>query len=81
MTAVFKERDKMEKIFKEALEAVKSGKDVILASVIAASGSTPRGEGAKMLVYPDGSTKGTGNLNPLRISEMHHWKNLRRQKA
>mgnify|MGYP000002255130 FL=1 len=59
MTAVFKERDKMEKIFKEALEAVKSGKDVILASVIAASGSTPRGEGAKMLVYPDGSTKGT----------------------
>lgn len=26
MTAVFKERDKMEKIFKEALEAVKAAK-------------------------------------------------------
>ncbi|MCL2281651.1 MAG: XdhC/CoxI family protein [Dehalococcoidia bacterium] len=36
-----------------------AGEDVVLCTVIVASGSTPRGEGAKMLVKVDGSIIGT----------------------
>ena len=49
----------MEKLFRSALDAVKNGNDVMLAAVIAASGSTPRGAGAKMLIFSDGRTEGT----------------------
>ncbi len=49
----------MEKIFKSIYETLLKGQDVMLASIISSSGSTPRGQGAKMLVFEDGSTEGT----------------------
>jgi len=49
----------MKKILTAIQQYLKDGKDVVLASVIAADGSTPRGTGAKMVVLADGSTSGT----------------------
>ncbi|NCB29982.1 MAG: XdhC/CoxI family protein, partial [Clostridia bacterium] len=49
----------METLFRSVRDALKAGKDLVLCSIIASSGSTPRGSGAKMAVFADGSTKGT----------------------
>jgi len=49
----------MKKLFSDIYEAVKVGEDIALVSVIADSGSTPRGAGAKMVVHKDGDTLGT----------------------
>lgn len=42
-----------------AAQCVADGKPAVLATVIAADGSTPRQAGAKMVVFPDGHTVGT----------------------
>lgn len=49
----------MEDIFKILYETVSEGREAVLVSIIASSGSTPRGEGAKMIVFDDGTIKGT----------------------
>jgi len=49
----------MKKLFSDIYEAVKIGEDIALVSVIADSGSTPRGAGAKMVVHKDGASLGT----------------------
>ena len=36
-----------------------SGHPAVLCTIIASQGSTPRHEGSKMLVYPDGHTEGS----------------------
>lgn len=41
------------------VEAEKEEKTVVLATVIKAHGSSPRAEGARMLVWPDSSIAGT----------------------
>ncbi len=46
-------------IYREIIRIKDEGGEAALATVIAASGSTPREEGAKMLVKPDGSITGT----------------------
>ncbi len=46
-------------IFQEILNAQRSGKPVMLATVIESMGSAPRGAGARMIIYEDGSTVGT----------------------
>ena len=46
-------------IYAELLRLSAAGEDAALATVISASGSTPREEGAKMLVKADGSIMGT----------------------
>lgn len=46
-------------IYKEITMIRDKGGEAALATVISASGSTPREEGAKMLVMPDGSIRGT----------------------
>lgn len=46
-------------IYKAILEAKAQGQGVVLATITRDSGSVPRHAGAKMLVYPDGSIKGT----------------------
>ncbi len=46
-------------LFLAILEALKKGDDLVLCSIIASSGSTPRGIGAKMAVFADGTTMGT----------------------
>ncbi|MCD8036048.1 MAG: XdhC family protein [Clostridiales bacterium] len=49
----------MENIFRKIKETIDSGQDVMLNMITASSGSTPRGAGAKMLVFADGSIEGT----------------------
>jgi xanthine dehydrogenase accessory factor len=49
----------MEKLFTAIHDALSRGEDLVLASIIASSGSTPRGNGAKMAVFAGGSTLGT----------------------
>jgi len=46
-------------IYEEVSRLKAEGKEAALVTLIAASGSTPRGEGAKMMVMEDGSIKGT----------------------
>ena len=42
-----------------ALEATRAGETVALATIVRAQGSTPRATGTKMLVFRDGTIKGT----------------------
>lgn len=49
----------MKKLYVEAFKALQNDDDIALVSVIADSGSTPRGIGAKMLVGKDGYVSGT----------------------
>ena len=49
----------MREFFREIVHALESGESVELVSVVASGGSTPRGTGAWMAVFPDGKTLGT----------------------
>ncbi len=49
----------MRKLFEVLHNTISAGKDAVLCSVIASSGSTPRGAGAKMIVLSDGTSYGT----------------------
>lgn len=49
----------MRTLFAKMGEIVSSGKDAVLVSVVASSGSTPRGSGARMLVTEKGREYGT----------------------
>lgn len=49
----------MQKILEMLLDQQKKGKDTVLCTIIASSGSTPRGTGAQMLVGGDGLLCGT----------------------
>ena len=46
-------------VYEEMGRALREGEPMVLATVAAARGSTPRKPGAKMLVRPDGSFCGT----------------------
>lgn len=48
-----------QEIFKKIAELKSQGLSVCLATIIEASGSTPRGVGAKMVLCADGTTFGT----------------------
>lgn len=49
----------MKELFQALLDRLQSGEDAVLCSIVASSGSTPRGSGAKLAVFADGSTLGT----------------------
>ena len=49
----------MKEILDAMLAALARGERVVLCSIFASSGSSPRGAGAKMAVLEDGSTLGT----------------------
>lgn len=49
----------MKKLFSAMRDAVSRGEDAALCTIVASSGSTPRGSGAKMAVFADGTTCGT----------------------
>ena len=49
----------METILTAMLDALTRGERVVLCSILASSGSSPRGAGAKMAVFADGHTLGT----------------------
>ncbi|CAN5748122.1 XdhC family protein [soil metagenome] len=46
-------------VFSAAAEAVRDGRRVVLATIVRAKGSTPRGVGSKMLVDPERGLVGT----------------------
>lgn len=49
----------MLELFKRIRSAMERGEDTVLCTIVASSGSAPRGKGAKMAVFADGSTAGT----------------------
>lgn len=49
----------MKKLFDEVLRSMDEGKETVLATIVASSGSTPRGIGSRMLVRADGSILGS----------------------
>jgi xanthine dehydrogenase accessory factor len=49
----------MNEVFKEMRRCLEAGEPVVLATVAAARGSTPRRPGARMLIRADGSFRGT----------------------
>jgi len=49
----------MKKLFQKMHERLASGESVVLVSVVASSGSTPRGSGARMVVFANGESFGT----------------------
>lgn len=51
--------EEIERVYEAALEALRQGEPVALATVIEAEGSTPRAAGAKMLIRADGRTEGS----------------------
>lgn len=49
----------MRKLFQLMEESLKQGEDIVLVTIVGSSGSTPRGEGARMLVTKRGRIEGT----------------------
>lgn len=49
----------MKQLFQKVLETIEKGEDAAVITIIASSGSTPRGAGSRILVRADGSTEGT----------------------
>lgn len=49
----------MKELLNELLNVLEKGEEAVLVTIIASSGSTPRGAGSRMLVKKDGTTKGT----------------------
>ena len=49
----------MKKLLKIMGEKLRSGEDLMLVTVVASSGATPRGAGARMLVGREGRIYGT----------------------
>ncbi|MDD3400572.1 MAG: XdhC family protein [Eubacteriales bacterium] len=49
----------MRTLFTSIKDAIERGERAVLCSVLASHGSTPRGQGARMAVFEDGSTMGT----------------------
>jgi xanthine dehydrogenase accessory factor len=62
----------MADIYREIVKIKEAGKEAALVTIVSTTGSTPREEGAKMLVRPDGSIAGTiggGSLESQVIDE------------
>ena len=49
----------MKQLFEEVRAALARGENTVLCTILASSGSAPRGAGAKMAVFSDGHTAGT----------------------
>ena len=49
----------MKELFEALRDAIARGEDAVLCTIVASSGSTPRGSGARMAVFADGTTRGT----------------------
>lgn len=62
----------MIRLFEALLAELESGRGAVLCSILASSGSAPRGAGAKMLVRADGTTLGTvgGGAVELRAAQL-----------
>ena len=54
-----RKRRSHETLFTELRQLLEQGEEAVLVTIIASSGSTPRGTGSRMLVRKDGSIEGT----------------------
>ncbi|MBE6927767.1 MAG: xanthine dehydrogenase accessory protein XdhC [Ruminococcaceae bacterium] len=62
----------MKNLTEHLIQAVERGERVVLCTILASSGSSPRGAGARMAVFADGSTMGTvggGEVEYLALKE------------
>ena len=71
----------MKTLFEAIVKALSRGEDAVLCSIIASSGSTPRGKGAKMAVFEDGSTLGTVGGGAVEYHSILTAKEVLREKA
>ena len=55
----------MNEILKVVLETLEQGRDLIFCGIVESSGSAPRTSGARMLVLPDGSIRGSVGGGPV----------------
>ncbi|MCB2214816.1 XdhC family aldehyde oxidoreductase maturation factor [Desulfofustis glycolicus] len=62
----------MRDLLKQLVKQVQGGRELVLASIISHSGSTPRSSGSLMLVFPDDSIQGSvgGGLLEAKVQEM-----------
>jgi xanthine dehydrogenase accessory factor len=49
----------MSELFSKMYQSLQLGKEIVVATIISKSGSTPRTSGSKMLIFGDGSSEGT----------------------
>lgn len=66
----------MRKLFQMLENALDSGTDTVLVTIVASSGSTPRGAGARMLVLPDGRFIGTIGGGAVEFAALNEAKTL-----
>ena len=59
----------MYELFEEIFLSLKNGKDLVLATIITESGSTPRTSGSKMVVYDDASSL-SAQLKPVLVRRL-----------
>lgn len=71
----------MKKLFQTMLSALQRNEDLVLCNVIASSGSTPRGAGAKMAVFADGSTLGTIGGGAVEYESIRYAKEALRERS
>ena len=73
----------MLRLFSTLLNELNAGRGAVLCSILASSGSTPRGAGAKMLVLENGATLGTvgGGAVELHATELGKQALLERKSA
>lgn len=61
----------MRALFRSMVHALEAGQPVQLVSILAASGSTPRGAGALLAVFPDGTSAGTVGGGSVEYEAVH----------
>ncbi len=71
----------MRELFKTIYDTLCHGNDLVLCSIIASSGSTPRGKGAKMVVFADDSTLGTVGGGAVEYESIRHAKEALKSKS
>lgn len=71
----------MKKLFQKLKDSMVCGEDVVLATIIASSGSTPRGIGARMLVNKNGLIYGTIGGGAVEYKAMQLAEDILREKG
>ena len=66
----------MKRIFKALTDCVENGLDSVLVTIVASSGSTPRGAGARLLLMPEGKFIGTIGGGAVEFAALNEAKKL-----
>lgn len=71
----------MKERIESIIKTLEKGEALILVSILASSGSTPRGAGAMMLVFEDGHAEGTIGGGAVEYAAQQHAQELLKKKA